>query len=50
MVFSMRRAVASFSTVPSIHQTISGRVRFYKLVDVVPTPNGAAGEVSMPKT
>ena len=45
LVQPVRQVVSRFSTVPSIHQTISGRVRFYKQVDVVPTPNGPEGEV-----
>lgn len=40
-----RSRVAHFSEVPAVHQSISGRTRFYKKVDVIPTPDGKAGQV-----
>lgn len=40
-----RPRVAHFSQVPAVHQSISGRTRFYKKVDVIPTPDGKAGQV-----
>lgn len=40
-----RTKVANFSQVPAVHQSISGRTRFYKHVDVIPTPDGKAGQV-----
>ena len=37
---TVRQLKSAFCSVPAIHQSISGRSRFYKLVDVAPTAAG----------
>jgi hypothetical protein len=38
-------STARLSSVPAVHQTIAGRKRFYKHVNVIPTVDAPEGEV-----